>query len=165
MAEVLGVVASGIAVVQIAGKATTTVLKLKQLWDQVKYVPEAILDLMEQLECLEPALSQLENRIEISQTLEGTSHTSSKQQSVIYCRRAFDKRSGLVEQLSAQINQNQRHKRTLERVKVVLKKEQLKQAEASLNSVIRMLTIAQQCHVTYLLRGPLFVKSPNCLRC
>ena len=51
MAEALGVAASGIAVAQLSIQVGSTVSKLKQLWDQVKDVPEDIADLMEQIDC------------------------------------------------------------------------------------------------------------------
>ncbi|KAK8862805.1 ankyrin repeat-containing protein [Apiospora arundinis] len=60
MAEVLGAVASGIALAEVAWKAGGAVSKLKRLWNETKNVPETIADLMIQIECLDPAIWEAE---------------------------------------------------------------------------------------------------------
>lgn len=42
MAEVLGVFASGVAVVQISTQVGGSILQLKRLWDDVRNVPDTI---------------------------------------------------------------------------------------------------------------------------
>ena len=52
MAEVLGVVASGVAVSQIAGQVTKSIFKLKQYWGQVQDAPDEIKYLLREIDSL-----------------------------------------------------------------------------------------------------------------
>ena len=60
MAEALGVVASGIAVVQVAGQLGGAVIKLKKLWDEIQGGPRALKDLIDHLEHWDIALATAE---------------------------------------------------------------------------------------------------------
>ncbi|KAJ0359334.1 hypothetical protein COL154_008363 [Colletotrichum chrysophilum] len=61
MAEALGTVASVIAVVDLAGKAVTVSFKLKSLWDEVKDLPETLLEKAEELQDLDDFLRDAES--------------------------------------------------------------------------------------------------------
>lgn len=54
MAEVLGIVTGSIALLEVAGRLGGRVLKLKQLFDELKEVPDTIRSLMEQVAVVEP---------------------------------------------------------------------------------------------------------------
>ncbi|KAF3361081.1 hypothetical protein VdG1_04722 [Verticillium dahliae VDG1] len=54
MAEVLGIVTGSIAHLEVAGRLGGRVLKLKQLFDELKEVPDTIRSLMEQVAVVEP---------------------------------------------------------------------------------------------------------------
>lgn len=60
MAEAVGVLASGIAIGTLAAQITSSVIKLKSYWDQVRDAPEDIKDLMEQIDNYNNVLAQLE---------------------------------------------------------------------------------------------------------
>jgi uncharacterized protein YoxC len=60
MAEVVGVVASSVAIGTLAAQMTSSVAKLKSYWDQVKDAPEDINDLIEQLEFFRQVLTNIE---------------------------------------------------------------------------------------------------------
>lgn len=147
MAETLGIVASGITVAQIASQAGGAVLKLKQLWDEVHDVPDTITDLMEQIDCLDPALWEAEqhfNHQNISPLL--WDHTAARR-SAEYCRKALEKLSEITSDLSALVRSRHTMRRKIGCVKVVLKKEQIKSVEQRLRNAIGMLQIAQQGYI------------------
>jgi hypothetical protein len=60
MAEVLGVVASGIAVAQIAGQITGSIVKLKSYWDQIEKAPAEINHLLREIESLNLILQHMQ---------------------------------------------------------------------------------------------------------
>ncbi|KAK0109191.1 hypothetical protein ONS96_003014 [Cadophora gregata f. sp. sojae] len=60
MAEVLGVVASGIAVTQLAGQVAKSVIKLKECWDQVQEAPADIKYLLREIDSLNLILNHIQ---------------------------------------------------------------------------------------------------------
>jgi hypothetical protein len=123
MAEALGVVASGIAVAQIAGQASGAVLKLKQLWDEVQNVPATISDLMEQIGCLDPTLWEAEQHFHHQDISPLHWENPTGRRSAEYCRKALQKLSAITNELSTMVTSEKRIRRKIGCVKVVLKKE------------------------------------------
>ncbi|KAI0105938.1 hypothetical protein F4814DRAFT_452317 [Daldinia grandis] len=150
MAETLGVAASGIAVAQIAIQVGGTVVKLKQLWDEVKDVPDDVVDLMDQIDCLDPVLWEVEdsfNQAELPSTLWGDLASKSTTR---YCRKALENLTAMVEELSIQISSAKKGRRKITAVKVLLKKDSIRKLERRLENAVRMLTLAQQSYLVAL---------------
>ncbi|KAM7202658.1 hypothetical protein V8F33_002584 [Rhypophila sp. PSN 637] len=63
MAEVLGIVASGLAVQQTAGQVVKSLIKLRRLWDQIQDAPDEIQDLMADIACFAALLSEMEGQL------------------------------------------------------------------------------------------------------
>ncbi|KAH8199225.1 hypothetical protein TruAng_006631 [Truncatella angustata] len=152
MADVLSVIASGVAVAQLAGTAGGAVLKLKRLWDQVKDVPETIRDLMEQIDCLDPALWQAEQQFAQNELPQLLWNDEAAVRSVTYCRKALGKLTELVNDLDVQINTSRRVSKKVARIKVALKKDELNKLERRLDNAVRMLQAAQQGYIITLLK-------------
>ncbi|KAK8135099.1 hypothetical protein PG984_007111 [Apiospora sp. TS-2023a] len=130
MAEVLGAVASSIALVEVAGKAGGAVIKLKKLWDETNNVPETIADLMMQIECLDPAIWEAETHF--AQSTPPLSFGT------------MQPRGG--------INTAKRGRRKLAYLKVMLKKDELRSLEKRLETAVRMLQSAQNGYMITLLK-------------
>ncbi|KAI2469516.1 hypothetical protein F4781DRAFT_213381 [Annulohypoxylon bovei var. microspora] len=150
MAEALAVAASGIAIAQISAQVGGAVFKLKQLWEEVKDVPDDIADLMEQIDCLSPVLWEAENNFNqgdlpplVWDRLASTSNT-------LYCRKALQSLTAMVDELNHHINSARKGRRKIAAVKVLLKKDSLKKMEKRLENAIRMLTLAQQSYLVAL---------------
>lgn len=130
MAEVVGAVASGLAVAEVGLKVGGTVWKLKQLWQQVHNVPETIQDLMKQIEIMDPVLCDHENRFGLpsaGQLQQLPTHNSPQAiLSAENCRKALDNLRSLVEDLDEAIESQKRTRRTVARMRVVLKKDTIK---------------------------------------
>ncbi|KAK6209419.1 hypothetical protein LQW54_006272 [Pestalotiopsis sp. IQ-011] len=59
MAEILGVVASGINIAQLAGQILTTGLELRRLFHEIRDAPEGLSFLLGQIEVIAAALHEL----------------------------------------------------------------------------------------------------------
>ncbi|KAI2620421.1 hypothetical protein GGR54DRAFT_601038 [Hypoxylon sp. NC1633] len=152
MAEVLGIAASGIAIAQISSQVGGAVIKLKQLWDQVKEVPDDIADLMEQIDCLNPVLWETENSFEHSSLPPMVWGGLASKSTAMYCRKALRDLTEIVDELNLQINHSKKARRKIAAVKVLLKRDSIKKLERRLENAIRMLTLAQQSYLVALTR-------------
>ncbi|KAI0891720.1 hypothetical protein F4806DRAFT_500705 [Annulohypoxylon nitens] len=152
MTEVLGVIASGIAIAQVAGTAAGAVVKLKKLWDEVKNVPEIISDLMEQIDCLDPILWEAEQQVLQNRLPPQLWDDTVAIRSTRYCRKALQKLTCVADDLASQINSKRRIDRGISRTKVLLKKDRLRDLEQHLESAVRMLQLAQQGYLVSLVK-------------
>jgi hypothetical protein len=157
MAEALGVFASDVAIAQVAGTAGTAVLKLKKLWDEVQDVPEAIQDLMEQIDCLDPALWEAERHLAQNDLPPMLWSDEAAVRSAAYCRKALTKLTELVDDLAvlmrATPDRNRRRDRVARRVacvKVVLRKDELAKLERRLETALRILLASRQGYILYI---------------
>lgn len=150
MAEVLGLIASGLSVAQIAGSIVTTSIKIKALLDEVKEAPDSLKDMLEYIELLTPILCEATTNgdesagITNSLPLAATLHI---QQALARCRAASEQLQLLARSLVSQIDTARggvRRKRAM--LKVVLKKGTLAEYEKRLQRTIQLLTLAQNAY-------------------
>ncbi|RWA12556.1 hypothetical protein EKO27_g2574 [Xylaria grammica] len=141
------VAASGIAVAQVAAQVGKSIIKLKQLWDELRNVPSTIGDLLDQIECLDPALWEAENTFDQASLPPMFWDNGLASRSTAYCRKALSSLTELVDELTLQINRPGKFRSKIASAKVVLKKEQLKTLERRLQNAVRMLTLAQQSYL------------------
>ncbi|KAI0535007.1 hypothetical protein GGR58DRAFT_27062 [Xylaria digitata] len=152
MAEALSVAASGIAVAQVSAQVGKSIIKLKQLWDEIQDAPSTIRDLLDQIECLDPALWEAENTFGQTSLPPMFWDDSLASRSTAYCRKVLSSLTELVDELTLQINRPGKLRSKLACAKVVLKKEQLKSLERRLQNAVRMLALAQQSYLVALTR-------------
>ncbi|GAW26651.1 putative ankyrin repeat-containing protein [Rosellinia necatrix] len=152
MAEALSLAASGIAVAQLVKQVGKSIIKLKQLWDELQDVPSTIANLLDQIDCLDPALWAAENSFSQASLPPIIWDDRIASRSTAYCRKALDSLNEIVDELTAQIHRPGKLGRKLRRINVVLKKEQLKCLESRLQSAVRMLMLAQQSYLVALTR-------------
>ncbi|KAJ8131143.1 hypothetical protein O1611_g2480 [Lasiodiplodia mahajangana] len=147
MAEALGVAASGIAVFQVATQVGSSIIKLKQLWDNLQDAPSSIRDLLDQIECLDPALWEADHTFSHANLSPMLWDNSIASRSTTYCRKALNSLAEVVDELAPQINRTGKLRKGVASAKVVLKKEQLKSLERRLQSAVMMLNLAQQSYL------------------
>ncbi|KAI0190718.1 hypothetical protein EV127DRAFT_79010 [Xylaria flabelliformis] len=152
MAEAFGVAASGIAVAQVAAQVGKSIIKLKRLWDDFKDVPSSIGDLLDQIDCLDPALWEAENTFTQASLPPMFWDSSLGSRSTVYCRKALISLTELIDELTLQLNQPGKLRRKVAIAKVVLKKEQLRSLERRLQNAITMLSLAQSSYLVALTR-------------
>ncbi|KAI1323506.1 hypothetical protein F5Y16DRAFT_412627 [Xylariaceae sp. FL0255] len=135
MAEVVGMAATAITVGQAAVGIGKALIRLRELWCTIRDVPNDILDLFDQIECLDPTLMEagtLDDLTEVAQQLGGPGRAS-------------------------------KSNRKLANLKVVLEKGKLDKVEKRLASSIRMLTLAQQTYLISTAGYQITVNSPKWL--
>lgn len=154
MAEVLGLVASGISVAQVAGSIVTTSLKVKGLLDEIKDAPETLENMLDQIDLLTPILCEATaDSHEVAGTsplpLPATSHLQQAlQKTLAACQTAGEQLQLLATDLMSQINVAHGGVRRMRAiVKVVLKKSTLARYEARLQKIIQLLTLAQNTYI------------------
>ncbi|KAF5525655.1 hypothetical protein CGCA056_v003372 [Colletotrichum aenigma] len=139
MAEVLGVVSSAIAVAELAGKFGLSVMKLKQLWDEIQDIPEEMNRIMRQLEILKPVLAGMEADFVQQQRHKVYSNSATNlNASIEYCRDAFNDLESLAEDLQARISTAKRSRRNITKLKVSFKKEDIRKAFMKSQPVVQL---------------------------
>lgn len=145
MAEILGTVSSAIAVAEFGVTVGSTLFKLRKLWEEVQDVPEKIQDLMRQIEIHEPLLAEVEQYLQadpltgVVAGISGPFDTSARRKISVYCRKALTDLQDLVNELSKEISSAQRKKRGIAKLKVVLRKDDLKKFHSRLESAFDLL--------------------------
>ncbi|KAI1332428.1 hypothetical protein F5Y16DRAFT_357765 [Xylariaceae sp. FL0255] len=149
MAEALGVAASGIAVAQIATQVGASIIKLKRLWNELKDVPSSILDLLDQIDCLNSTLWEVANQPGLHPVTWDNEITN---RSAEYCRKALDALTEHVDELTIHLNKPRKLQQRIAQVKVLLKKDQLLLVERRLQNAVNMLTLTQQSYLITMTR-------------
>jgi hypothetical protein len=164
MAEVIGVLASGISIGTLAAQIASSITTLKSYWDEVKEVPEVVSNLLEDIEDLHSILGDIkDDRIRnpiSSLLLDGTSPAKC----LTHCRKAATRLSELVDELGADIDASNQFKRKKAAIKVVLTKKKLARYMKKLERTVWLLTLSHQCYTRFdpqnFLFLPLFIRLP-----
>ncbi|KAF7528026.1 hypothetical protein G7054_g10304 [Neopestalotiopsis clavispora] len=151
MAELVGLVASSIAIVETAGKVACAVLALKKLWDEIQDVPDTVRNLMTEIEVLEPILTVIED--DFSDTGSRLPNDRASQLALAYCRKAVNDLEELVRHLSANLQAAKRSKRGRAKVRFILEKETLRKLQDRMQAAVRLLTLAQQTYLVALTKS------------
>ena len=154
MAEVLGIVASGITVGQLAGQVSSSIIKLKGYWDEVRNAPSEIRQLLLEIDSLNLILHHIQD----DQTREVASGVPSGsiylEQSLKLCREGVVELNGLVVELARKIEDKTGWRRKTGAAKVVLKSEEVKRLKRRMKNAIRLLSLSYQCHTKCVFEDP-----------
>lgn len=143
MAEVVGIVASGVSIGGLAGQITASIIKLKSFWDQVQDAPADIRDLIEELEDLNYLLADIEDEQRLTSTvLDSTSSMRCLQ----HCKQGAARLKEVTDSLSTDLQANSKLKRKWASTMVMLKKEKIDRYKAKLERAIRLLSLSHQLY-------------------
>jgi hypothetical protein len=144
MAEVIGVVASGISIVQLAGQVTACTLKLKAYWDEIREAPTEIKYLVREIDALSLILSQIQDGYTGGENVY-------LQHSLKLCRDGAEELKRLVDEMEMKLSLGGggRWRRKVGAAKVVLKKEEIKRLKGRLESAVRLLGLAHQSYIGF----------------
>lgn len=163
MAEVLGVVASGIAVVQMTTEIGGAVVKLKRLWDRVEQVPHQIRDILSDMTVLEPLLAEIQREFKSSELPEGGWNSSLASQSASYCTQAQKTLIEMVEELDGRIMGAKSKTRQMARAaKVLMRKDDLDRMQERLRSALDMLQLSVNLYTAYGSLGTMWTPRLSC---
>lgn len=146
MAEVVGVVASSIAIGTLAAQITSSIVKLKSYWDQVQGAPEDVRDLIEELDILANLLTDMEDDQRQNPVSSLILDSTSKSRCLQHCKRGADQLKELTESLSVDLDSSTRLKRKWASAKVVLKKDKVDRYRLKLERAIRLLSLSHQLY-------------------
>jgi hypothetical protein len=142
MAEILGVISSGVAVAQLASSVTTSIIALKGYFEQIKDAPIELQSLVEEIESVNLILSHIaadQSRTRLVDNL-------CMQRSLELCEKGVKELSESVEELRRKVEGKSKFQRQVGKVKVMLKKEEIKGLKRRMKSAVRLLSLAYQCH-------------------
>ncbi|KAF5870908.1 uncharacterized protein Bfra_009463 [Botrytis fragariae] len=141
MAEVLGTVASGIGVAQLAGNLASSIIKLKGYWDQVQDAPDDIGFLVREIDAHHLILrSILESQAKIASS--GRPSNTFLENSLKLCEDSLNELNELVKVLGKEINSSNKWRSKLGATKVVLKNDQLKRLKKRMKNASRLMNLA-----------------------
>ncbi|KAF4813452.1 hypothetical protein CGCSCA5_v008440 [Colletotrichum siamense] len=159
MAEVLGVVSSAIAVAELAGKFGLSVMKLKQLWDEIQDIPEEMNRIMRQLEILKPVLAGMEaDFVQQQRHKVYLNSATNLQASIEYCRDAVNDLESLAEDLQARISTAKRSRRNITKLKVSFKKEDIRKYQERIGRALHLISLSQQSYMMAFMKSQPVVK-------
>ncbi|XWX00156.1 hypothetical protein V2A60_008175 [Cordyceps javanica] len=144
MAEVIGVVAAGVAFGEAILKISSHTLKLKSMWEDFKEIPDSIKLLVGDIELLSHVLQNMEADLDRPTPRavpwsDGISHLI-----VETCRKAVDELSASVDELSHKISSVKAMRRAARKSKLVLDHDFRAKLERRLQRVWNLLGVAQQ---------------------
>lgn len=138
MAE-LGIVASGIGVASFAIQVGDSVMKLKNLWDAVKEAPADIECLLEEIEILSLVLREAE-------PINNSNYRSTNYPSGISCLELCRRTTNILESIVKDLDSEVRRKKSLGRIKAVLKSESINKFRERLRTAQTMLLLSNQTY-------------------
>lgn len=149
MAEIVGAVASGFTLAGVAVGSARTVIRLRQLWSEVKDVPQAVQGLMLKIELFESIILEMEQTVMVTLTDKelALGPDSAIARSTEHCQRQLKGLSDLINDLEAAITAQKRSKRAVAKVKVVLGGSRLTEFERRMRDVVDILVIAMNARI------------------
>lgn len=151
MAEVLGTIASGIAIGDLAVKLGTSIKKLRGYWEEVKEAPSSISFLIRRIELTSSILTDIEHdqaKNPFSAMILDTTTTDICLQE---CRLAIQQLEQVVEALAFGIESKRKRKRWEAAGKFVLKKDDIQRLKDNLEGILQLITISQGSYSMYIL--------------
>ncbi|KAK1977449.1 hypothetical protein LZ30DRAFT_258666 [Colletotrichum cereale] len=151
MAEVFGVVVSALTVAGMVSKFSTSIFKLRQLWDEVQDAPEDIRQRIRQLAIVKPMLEEMEAGLR-DDGQHRIRDSGAAGLSLEYCRQAADELELLAEDLQGRISRAKRS-RGLVKLKVTLKKDVLKRYHERIQFALQLLALSQHTYIIALVKN------------
>jgi len=146
MAEVVGLLASGISIGSLAAQIGSSILKLKCYCDEIQEAPEVVRDLLENIEDLYSILADIEDdqiRNPVSALLlDGRS----RNRCLTHCQKAAFRLEELVNDIRVDIDSSKQLRKRWAASKVVLRKEKLDRYRDKLERTVRLLALSEQCY-------------------
>ncbi|KAM3546753.1 hypothetical protein ARSEF1564_000329 [Beauveria bassiana] len=143
MAEIVGVVAAGIAFGEVVIKISSHVFTLKHMWKEFKEMPDSIKQLVGDIELLGSVLQEMEADM-TSSTADGIVWCGGVGSLIVEaCRSALNTLSLSVNDVSQEMRATSGIKAALRKGKMVLNKEFWAKTERRLQNVVGRLQIAQ----------------------
>jgi hypothetical protein len=148
MAEILGVIASGVSIGALAGQIASSVVKLKTYLDQVRDAPEDIKILIDEIDNLHLLLSDIEDDQSRNPYSAMLVDNSSALRCLDHCKRGVERLQRVADEMAVNFEDVKPMKKKLISAKIVWKRDKVERYRAELASAVRLLTLACQIYTT-----------------
>jgi hypothetical protein len=145
MAETFGVAASAASIIKVAAQVAASIDKLQRFWNQVKQAPLDVKHLMSELDLINVTLNYLQNDQALGL---GLDH-SYVQNCLKRCEEGSKELQLVVQDLERLLQSENKWKKKVGAVRMVLKSDDIKNLKARLECAINLLKLAlmaYQCH-------------------
>lgn len=146
MAEVLGVIASGVSIGALAGQIALSIARLKTYLDQVRDAPEDIKILIDEIESLHLLLSDIEDEQSRNPSSAILVEKNSPLRCLDHCKRGVERLQRVADEMAVDFDGLKPMKRKLVSAKIIWKRDRIEKYRAELASAIRLLTLSCQIH-------------------
>ncbi|RWA07057.1 hypothetical protein EKO27_g8047 [Xylaria grammica] len=148
MAEIIGVIGSSIALVELAGRISVCVLALKRLLIEVRDVSSKLAAMIREVDILESIVEAM--GVEFNNNDSGKLGTRSDATNLLvieYCEKALVDLNIVLQDLAQEIDAPRKLRRCKAAVMVVMKKDVLDSCHTRLQSAVRSLSLTQQWYI------------------
>ncbi|KAE9378461.1 hypothetical protein N431DRAFT_479482 [Stipitochalara longipes BDJ] len=152
MAEVLGVIASGVGIGALAGQIALSVARLKTYLDQIRDAPEDLKILIDEIESLHLLLSDIEDEQSRNPSSSILVENNSSLRCLDHCKRGVERLQRVVDEMAVDFDGLKPMKRKLVSAKIIWKRDRIEKYKAELASAIRLLTLSCQIHTRSLVQ-------------
>jgi hypothetical protein len=145
MAEVLGIISSGVAIGKATAAIPNSLIKLNELWNEFRDVPEDLVFLVRQIEILHLLFEENENQVSRARH---PPPPQSVERAIELVNNGAQELEALVEELQGGLKQRRGWKGKVATAKVVLKSHHIKRCKSRLKATVTLLNLAKQCQMT-----------------
>jgi hypothetical protein len=146
MAEVLGVIASGVSIGALAGQIASSMVKLKTYLDQVRDAPEDIKILIDEIESLHLLLSDIEDDQSRNPSSAMLVENKSALRCLDHCRRGVERLQRVADEIAVDFEGLKPMKRKWVSAKIIWKRDKIEKYRAELASAVRLLSLSCQIY-------------------
>ncbi|KAN0109982.1 ankyrin [Hyaloscypha variabilis] len=152
MAEIIGTVASGIAIAQLAASIANSIVAIKEGWSQVQDAPAEVDNLMRQIDSLNLILQHIEHDQSQEDLPQLSSANLCVRQSLALCEEGAAELAALADELTAKIHGKQGWRKKLGSANIVLRKADIKKLKSRMKNAIQLLSLSYQLHTNAMAR-------------
>ena len=145
MAEVLGIIASGVSIASIATQIVGSVQQILDFWSSIRDAPTDIQDLLEEVQLLANLLLELDDN---DNDHSGSSRQPTATKAAQYCKNAANSIDAVIKDLADGFAMSKGRRRWTA-VKAVLKEKKMAKSLQRLERAKMMLSLAQQCYTQF----------------
>lgn len=146
MAEVFGLVASGVSISALVGQIASSVVKLKSYLDQIKDAPKDISSLIEEIEDVQFLLSDIEDDQSRHPYSPLLFDNSSASRCLDRCKRRVERLRRVVDEIAVDFENLPPMKRSLKAAKIIWKRDRVEKFRADLSGAVRLMTLSHQIY-------------------
>jgi hypothetical protein len=146
MAEVFGLIASGVSIGALAGQIASSVVKLKSYLDQVRDAPEDITILIDEINDLHFLLSDIEDDQRRNPYSAILLDNKSASRCLDHCKRGVERLRRVVDEMTVEFECLKPMNRRWKAAKMIWKRDKADKYRAELASAVRLLTLSHQIY-------------------